>query len=62
LFLLFTVEVVASGLLLTVGAVACVISVVTPREWSLGRKLVTINEFFWSPNVAVDLSGEVHIA
>ena len=62
MFLLFIGEVVASGLLLTVGAVACVRSVVTPREWSLGRRLVTINEFFWSPNVAVDLSGAVHIA
>jgi len=62
LLLLLIGEIVASGLLLTVTAAAYVRSVVTPREWSSGRGLVAINEFFWSPNIAVDLFGAVHIA
>jgi len=62
LLLLFIGEVVAGGLILTVTTVAYIRSVVTPREWSSGRRLVPINEFFWSPNIAVDLSGAVHIA
>jgi len=55
-------EVVASGLLVTITTVAYVQSVVTPREWSPGRRIIAINEFFWSPNIVVDLSGLVHIA
>ncbi len=62
LLLLFIGEVVASGFLLTATTVAYVRSVVTPREWSFGRRLVEINEFFWSPNIAVDCTGAVHVA
>jgi len=62
LLLLFMGEIMASGLLLSVTTVAYVRSVVTPREWSLGRRLIAINEFFWSPKIAVDLSGVVHIS
>lgn len=37
-------------------------SIVAPREWASRRRLIEINEFFWSPNIAIDRSGEIHIA
>jgi len=61
LLLVLIVEIIACGLALTTITAAYVRSVVMPREWSLGKGLVKINEFFWSPNIAVDCTGAVHI-
>jgi len=61
LLLMLIVEIIACGLALTAITATYVRSVVTPREWSLGKRLVKINEFFWSPNIAVDCTGAVHI-
>jgi len=62
LLLVLAVEIIACGLVLTTITAVYVRSVLAPREWSLGRRLVEINAFFWSPNIAVDRSGAVHIA
>ena len=62
LVLLLVVEIVVTGFLLSAVTAAYVKSIVTPREWSSRRKFLEVNEFFWSPNIAIDLSGVVHIA
>lgn len=62
LLLLLMGEVIVSGFSLTATTAAYVRSVVTPREWSSRQKLTDINEFFWSPNIAVDCLGAIHIA
>lgn len=61
LLLLLVCELFAYGFILTLATASYVRSVVVPREWSSGKRLVTLNEFFWSPNIAVDSSGIVHV-
>lgn len=61
LLLLLLGELIVCGFILTFSTATYIRSVIAPQDWSSGKRLVAINEFFWSPNIAVDPLGTLHI-